>query len=112
MYSDLEFLQLVYQKRYSKALVALPQVRNMNRRHPAVGMPVLHMAVSDRAFVFIKAICAMREDIDFLALDRMGRRATDIVRDMDRSDDLYDYLLRRETRQELGLMKSASGGFV
>lgn len=97
--SDLQFVALVRARQYGDALALAEDVGDINVRDPELDATALHLAAARAASNFIKALHQARPDLDFLALDGNGKRASEIAWHDARDEALGAWLMEQEKRQ-------------
>lgn len=98
---DLQFVKLVEQRCYREALDLVAEVDDINTIDPESRSGALHWAAARAARNFIEALASIRDDLDFLAVDGNGRRASEVAWHAARDEGLGAWLMHREKEQAL-----------
>lgn len=84
---DLQFIELVANRKYRQAIELIDKVGDINVRDPAHGVTALHYAASRSALPLLRHL-QERDDLDYLAQDEEGRYPSEMAWHIARNPEL------------------------
>ena len=95
---DLEFLYLVKNREYKKALSIINDVKDINAVDPEIKATALHISSARCAKSFIMRL-SERKDLDYLKRDGNDKYASELAFEIGGEEDLGIFLLQKENDQ-------------